>query len=150
MIFLAVFSVSLTSLCYEVLLTRFFSFSQWNHLSFMVISIVLFGFGASGSVLSLIERRRPSWSAGILGSQAFPALLLLCSLSVAGSFLVVKNIPLDYFRMPLETRQVVYLLTTFLVLLVPFFFAGGVMSIAFAGLRSAAPCCFFCSPSWGR
>ena len=49
MIFLAIFAVSLASLCYEVLLTRFFSFSQWNHLSFMVISIVLFGFGASGS-----------------------------------------------------------------------------------------------------
>jgi hypothetical protein len=134
MIFLAVFTVSLTSLCYEVLLTRFFSFSQWNHLSFMVISIVLFGFGASGSVLSLIEKRRPGWSVGTIDSQVFLALMLLCSLSIGGSFLAVKNIPLDYFRMPLELRQVGYLLTTFLVLLVPFFFAGGVMSIAFAGL----------------
>jgi hypothetical protein len=145
MIFLAVFSVSLTSLCYEVLLTRFFSFSQWNHLSFMVISIVLFGFGASGSVLSLIERRRPGWSAGTLDSQAFLALMLLCSLSIGGSFLVVKNIPLDYFRMPLEMRQLAYLLTTFLVLLVPFFFAGGVMSIAFAGLPGQSGWIYFAS-----
>ncbi len=145
MIFLAVFTVSLTSLCYEVLLTRFFSFSQWNHLSFMVISIVLFGFGASGSILSLIERRRPGWSVDTIDSQAFLWLLLLCSLSIGGSFLAVKNIPLDYFRMPLEIRQAAYLLATFLILLVPFFFAGSVMSIAFAGLPGQSGWIYFSS-----
>ena len=59
MLLASVFLVSLSSLGIEILLTRAFSFSQWNHLSFMVISIVLFGFGASGSLLSLNEGRRP-------------------------------------------------------------------------------------------
>ena len=145
MIFPAVFTVSLTSLCYEVLLTRFFSFSQWNHLSFMVISIVLFGFAASGSVLSLVETRRPGWSVRTLDSQRFLVLLLLCSLFISGSFLLVKNIPLDYFRMPLEWRQAAYLLATFLVLLVPFFFAGSVMSIAFSGLPGQSGWIYFTS-----
>jgi hypothetical protein len=143
MIFPAVFSVSLTALCYEVLLTRFFSFSQWNHLSFMVISIVLFGFGASGSVLSLVERRRPGWAAAVLEARGFLVLLVLCSITVSGSFLLVKNIPLDYFRMPLEWRQGAYLFLTFLILLAPFFCAGSVISLAFAGMSGQAGWIYF-------
>jgi hypothetical protein len=145
MILAAAFTVSLASLCYEVLLTRFFSFSQWNHLSFMVISIVLFGFGASGSVLSLAERRRPGWSARALDTAAFTALLPLFSLATSASFLAVKNIPLDYFRMPLDWHQGVYLLATFLILMVPFFCAGGVMSLAFAGSPDRSGWIYFAS-----
>ena len=145
MILTAVFSVSLTSLCYEVLLTRFFSFSQWNHLSFMVISIVLFGFGASGSVLSLVERRRPGWSATMLQARGFGLLLVLCSVTISGSFVLVKNIPLDYFRMPLDWLQGLYLSLTFLILLVPFFCAGGVISLAFAGMSVRSGWIYFAS-----
>jgi len=143
MIFPAVFTVSLTALCYEVLLTRFFSFSQWNHLSFMVISIVLFGFGASGSVLSLVERRRPGWSVAMLGSPGMLVLLMLCSIAISGSFLSVKNIPLDYFRMPLEWQQGAYLFLTFVLLLIPFFCAGSVISLAFAGMSVRAGWIYF-------
>jgi hypothetical protein len=143
MILPAVFTVSLTALCYEVLLTRFFSFSQWNHLSFMVISIVLFGFGASGSVLSLVERRRPGRSAAMLDSRGFLVLLVICSIAISGSFLSVKNIPLDYFRMPLEWRQGAYLLLTFLILLLPFFCAGSVVSLAFAGMSGQSGWIYF-------
>jgi hypothetical protein len=143
----AVFTVSLTALCYEVLLTRFFSFSQWNHLSFMVISIVLFGFGASGSVLSLVERRRPGWSVTMLDPGRFLLLLVLCSIATSGSFLLVKNIPLDYFRMPLEWMQGVYLFLTFLILLVPFFCAGSVISLAFAGMSVQAGWIYFANMS---
>jgi hypothetical protein len=145
MILPAVFTVSLTSLCYEVLLTRFFSYSQWNHLSFMVISIVLFGFGASGTALSLVERRRPGWSASFLESRGFPLALVVCSITISGSFLSVKNIPLDYFRMPVEWFQSAYLLLTFLLLLVPFFCAGGVISLAFAGRSARSGWIYFAS-----
>ena len=143
----AVFTVSLTALCYEVLLTRFFSFSQWNHLSFMVISIVLFGFGASGSVLSLVERRRSGWSATMLDPGRFLLLLVICSLATSGSFLLVKNIPLDYFRMPLEWRQGAYLFLTFVILLIPFFCAGSVISLAFAGMAAQAGWIYFANMS---
>ena len=145
MILPAVFLVSLTSLCYEVLLTRFFSFSQWNHLSFMVISIVLFGFGASGTALSLVERRRAGWSATMLQAPEFALLPVLCSLTISGSFVLVKNIPLDYFRMPLDWLQGLYLFLTFLILLVPFFCAGGVISLAFAGLSVRSGWIYFTS-----
>ena len=51
----AVFLLSLSSLALEVLLTRVFSISQWNHLSFMVISIALFGFAAAGTFLNIMD-----------------------------------------------------------------------------------------------
>ena len=139
----AVFTVSLAALCYEVLLTRFFAFSQWNHLSFMVISIVMFGFAASGSVLSLVERRRPGWTASMLNVHKTLQMLVLCSLAISASFLLVKNIPLDYFRMPLEWPQGAYLFFTFLILLVPFFCAGSVISVAFAGMSIQAGWIYF-------
>ena len=43
MAFFAVFLVSLSTLAFEVLLTRVFAINQWNHLSFMVIGIALLG-----------------------------------------------------------------------------------------------------------
>jgi len=55
MLLLAIFIVSFSTLAFEVLLTRVFAIAQWNHLSFMVISIALFGFGASGTLLSLLN-----------------------------------------------------------------------------------------------
>ena len=141
----AVFTVSLTSLCYEVLLTRYFSFSQWNHLSFMVISIVLFGFGAAGSLLSLVESRRPGWAVRALDFRLYRWLLIACAAAVSGSFLAVRQIPLDYFRMPLEGVQVVYLLLTFVLLLIPFFCAGSVISAAFAAAASRSGWIYFAS-----
>ncbi|MDD3082936.1 MAG: hypothetical protein PHW17_12030, partial [Desulfobacterales bacterium] len=57
----AVFLLSASSLAFEVLLTRIFSISQWNHLSFMVISIALFGFAASGTFLGILDARKQGW-----------------------------------------------------------------------------------------
>jgi hypothetical protein len=138
MLLVAVFSVSMSSLAIEVLLTRVFSFAQWNHLSFMVISIVLFGFGASGSVLALLEGRRPGWVATLARGPGIAALIVLFSLSSAGALLFIRSIPLDYFRIPLEPVQLLYLAATYLVLLLPFLCAGAVVSIAFAAAGDRA------------
>ena len=58
MLYRAVFFSSCAAIGFEILLTRAFSISQWNHLSFMVISIALFGFAASGTLLSLGPARQ--------------------------------------------------------------------------------------------
>jgi hypothetical protein len=38
-----------------VLLTRLFSIIQWHHFAYMVISVALLGFGASGTFLALAQ-----------------------------------------------------------------------------------------------
>ena len=134
MITLTVFLVSASSLSYEVLLTRFFSISQWHHLSFMVLSIVLFGFAASGSLLSVLESRHPGFTAHLSGNLWQARLLILFSAATSGSYLLLAGLPLDYFLIPLLPRQLFYLLVSFLTLALPFFFAGLVIALAYVSL----------------
>ena len=49
----AVATISAAVLAYEVLLVRLFSITGWHHFAYMIISIALLGFGASGSILAL-------------------------------------------------------------------------------------------------
>ena len=123
MILGAVFCLSLSTLGYELLLTRYFSLAHGNALSFLVISIAMFGFAAGGTFTSLAGRR---WTdaAGTAGRAVFPALSLLCALSTVGSFLLVKRIPLDYLRFPVDRLQALYLVASYLLLALPFFFCG--------------------------
>jgi len=124
MILTAVFLLSLSSLAFEVLLTRVFSISQWNHLSFMVISIALFGFAAAGTFLNIIDTHKKNWEQRLSASGPVKIFIILYTATAIGSFMVLNRIPLDYFRLPLEPVQIFYLLTTYLLLALPFFFAG--------------------------
>ena len=54
------FSIALLSasaLAYEILLMRLFSIIQWHHFAYMIISLALLGYGASGSFLTLKSNR---------------------------------------------------------------------------------------------
>jgi len=54
---LSVFILSAAALAYQVLLIRLFSIIHWHHFAFMVISIALLGYGASGSFITVFQRR---------------------------------------------------------------------------------------------
>lgn len=127
----AVFLVSLSSLAFEVLLARIFSISQWNHLSFMVISIALFGFAASGTVLSILDSRKTNWVRRLATGKATSILVLFYSCSTLVSFLILIKLPLDYFRLPLESIQAFYLFLSYTLLAIPFFFAGFIVLSAY-------------------
>jgi len=134
MIYSAVFLIGFATLAFEVLLTRIFSIGQWNHLSFMVISIALFGFAASGTLLSILNARptgRPLF-ASIRKSAA--ALIVFYTSTTILSFIILNNLPLDYFRLPVEPIQSVYLLVAFIVLALPFFFSGFIVALAYTRL----------------
>ena len=49
-----VFLASCCILSYEILLTRIFAVSQWNHLFFLVISIALVFAGAMGNIVDSV------------------------------------------------------------------------------------------------
>jgi spermidine synthase len=143
MLLTAIFVVSLSTLAFEVLLTRVFAIGQWNHLSFMVISIALFGFGASGTFLSLLEypadRRR--WS--LTSRVSISTLLCLYSVTAILSFLALNCIPLDYFRLPVEPLQSIYLLITYLCLSLPFFISGLMIAIGYTTAPQRAGLVYF-------
>ncbi len=145
MILSAVFLLSLSSLAFEVLLTRVFSISQWNHLSFMVISITLFGFAAAGTFLNIMDTHKKDWEHRLSASGPVKIFILLHTVSAIGSFIVLNRIPLDYFRLPLEPVQIFYLLAAYLVLALPFFFAGLVISLAYVFIPEKTGFVYFAS-----
>ena len=51
LLYLGVFLTSSAALLLEVSLTRLFSVILWHHFAFMVVSMALLGYGASGSLL---------------------------------------------------------------------------------------------------
>ena len=137
MALLLVFTASAAALALEALLARYFALTQWHHLSFMVISVALLGFSASGTWLNLVATRQARSGAG--AAQAVPGVEQRLRRAAAGMavssvamFLVLRLLPLDFFRIPSEPIQLLYLALSYLACAVPFFFAGLVTAIAFA------------------
>ena len=131
-----VFAVSAASLALEALLARYFALTQWHHLSFMVISVALLGFSASGAYLNLAAGGRHwrtalhSAPGGVLPAmQRAAAAMAVTSVAM---FVVLRLLPLDFFRIPTEPMQLLFLAASYLACAVPFFFAGLVTAIAFA------------------
>lgn len=117
----AVFLVSAAALAYEIVLVRVFALGQWNHLSFMVISIALMGFAVSGTVYCLVDARSPDASSRLGQSKSYCRLSLLFTLSAVAGLLFILRVPLDYFRLPFEPLQWIYLFGVYVVMALPFF-----------------------------
>jgi len=142
-LYAAVFVISFCALSFEVLLTRVFSINQWNHLSFMVISIALLGFAISGTGLNVLDTRRPGWEKRLSSRSGLRRLLLAFSLSTLTAFAALNRMPLDYFRLPVQTVQAVYLLAAYLLLALPFIFTGTVVSTAYAARPEKTAAVYF-------
>ena len=55
---IAIALISAAALAYEILLMRLFSIILWHHFAYMIISLALLGYGASGVLLTLGRARR--------------------------------------------------------------------------------------------
>jgi hypothetical protein len=55
---LGLFLLSAAALIFEINLTRLFSVAQFYHFAFMIVSLALLGYGASGTALALFSRPR--------------------------------------------------------------------------------------------
>jgi len=124
-------SLSLSSIAFELLLTRYFSVAHWSHLSFLAISIAMFGVAAGGTFHCLAAGR---WrrEAERDSRALFSLLSLLGAVATIGAFLLVKTIPLDYLRFPVDGMQIPWLLFSYLLLSLPFFVSGLASCTAFA------------------
>ena len=143
--FTAVFFLSLSTLAYEVLLARIFSITQWNHLSFMVIAIALFGFALGGTCLSIAETVKKNRIENLHLNPLIQALTILFSFLALVSFVVLNKIPLDYFRLPFEWLQVLYLLAAYLLLALPFFLSGLVVALCYTYMPEKTAFIYFAS-----
>src|SRR5262245_35886410 len=126
-LFLAVALLSAGALAYEVLLTRLFSIVQWHHYAYMVISIALLGYGASGALLALVgDRLRRHLGA------AFAAGAALFAVSPVACFAVAERLPFNALAAFWEPRQLLFLPILYTLFALPFFGAATCIGLALA------------------
>ncbi len=124
---LAVALMSAGALAYEVLLTRLFSIIQWHHFAYMVISIALLGYGASGAFLALAG----GWLRRHLG-PAFAVGAAVFAVSTVASFAMAERLPFNALAVIWEPRQFLYLPVLYVLFAVPFFGAATCVGLVLA------------------
>jgi len=134
MILPAVFTASLSSLFYEILLSYYFAEAQWNNLYFFVISISLFGYSAGGLIINLMYGRIKK-DRSIHVYSLITACLFILSVGVLFSYLAVNYLRIDYFRIPFEKRLIGLLILQYCILAIPFTAAGTIIAAAFSSPR---------------
>lgn len=117
--------VSSATLCLEITLTRYFSVSQHYHFAFLVVSMAFLGYGAAGSFLSVFPRIHRRDRDTVLAWTA-----LLYALTLFFSFLASNAIPFDAFKLAWDIQQLGYVFLFYILLCLPFFFAGMIISSA--------------------
>ena len=122
---LSIAVISAGALAYEVLLMRLFAIIQWHHFAYMIISLALLGYGASGTFLSLARQ----W----LRHRFIPVYLvnlLLFALSSVTCFLIVQQLPFNPQEVLWDPQQPAWLFLIYLLLALPFFFAANCIGLA--------------------
>ncbi|MBL7141241.1 MAG: SAM-dependent methyltransferase [Planctomycetes bacterium] len=122
---LAVALVSLAVIGTELALMRSLSLRYWHHFAYLVISVALLGFGASGTALALLGRAMGGWRREWLAGAA-----LLFALAVPAARWLARGVPLDVQYLSWNLGQAVYVGLLQMLMFVPFFFGGAVVGLA--------------------
>ena len=109
--------ISATVLAYEVLLTRLFAIVQWHHFAYMVISIALLGFGASGTFLALKLQLVNKFKV------TYVINLFLFSIFALPCFLFAQQLAVHPEQLLWDPKQMIRVTMVYLLLALPFFFA---------------------------
>lgn len=123
MIFSAVFLISAVLFAMELLQTRIFSFSSWNHMTYMVIAVAVMGYAVAGTILA-VKKELKNYG------RFIRIFSLLFAFSVPFSFFMSAGIPLDPM-MPNKLFMIVFLFCDYLFLVLPHFFGGLVLISVF-------------------
>ena len=130
MTYLGLFLLSAATLAFEINLTRIFSVAQFYHFAFMIVSLALLGFGASGTFLALFPRWKEHDPAHTLTGLSWGF-----ALAAVGSYALTIYLPFDSFQIAHSGRQGVVLALHYVALATPFFCSG----LAIALLLAARP-----------
>lgn len=121
---LTIFLCSLASLAYEVTLTRIFSISLWYHYAFMVISIAMLGFVASGAAVSIFH--------SLKREQRIGPYALLLGIAIPLSHILANQASFDPVRLVWDSTELLSIGFLYAVLAIPFFCCGLVVVTAFS------------------
>ncbi|HEU4929466.1 MAG TPA: hypothetical protein VFU38_06515 [Candidatus Krumholzibacteria bacterium] len=121
-VYAGIFAVSAATLLFQVTFVRIFSVSIWYHFAFLVVSISLFGIGASGVVLAFVKTGPRETRYRALAPACF-------SISALLAYLFTNAIPFSPFRILQDSKQLFYFFLYDVLLMIPFFFSGSAVAL---------------------
>jgi spermidine synthase len=133
-LYCGLFILSAAVLALELVSMRVLSFMLWHHLAYMVLSVALLGFGASGAWLASSRYNGDARTLTVRSAILFAVSNLL-------GVMVLARIQLDTFEFGPE--KIVKLGFYYVVLIIPYFFAGLAVAVIFReiGRKTTA---FYC------
>lgn len=122
----AILLIGALGISYEIALMRVLSIAQWHHFAYMVISVAMLGFAASGTAIALLRNRIAGMERRLLAAGA-----LALSVSLTTCFALSQRLPFETFRLTSEPAQLRYLFILYLILAVPFFLVSWCIALGF-------------------
>lgn len=117
---IALFFHSLSIISFQIILMRILSVIQWDHFANMIISIAMLGFGVSGTILALINKRLINHSEKLIPFlMALSSVLMLLAYRVSQYEFVI----FDTFLVFSSTDQLLRLVLFLFLYFLPFFTA---------------------------
>jgi predicted membrane-bound spermidine synthase len=128
-IYTGIFAISMSVLILQIALTRVIAITMWYHFAFLILSLTMLGFGASGSLLALVDVKKQSHT-------RVARLVALTSIGYAvltiSSFLVSTRIQINAFTLWSNPADLIGLIAIWLLLAIPFFMGGLTIGICLA------------------
>ncbi|MFC1492005.1 SAM-dependent methyltransferase [Nitrospinota bacterium] len=124
---IAILLLSAGTIAYEILLMRLFSIIQWHHFSYMIISLALLGYGASGTFIALTRR----WLLKRF-RVVFATAATLFGITTVASYAAAQKLPFNPLEVVWDAHQQLYLLCLYLLLAIPFFCAATCIGLTFS------------------
>jgi predicted membrane-bound spermidine synthase len=128
---IALFLFSIVLIAYELYVMRVFSVGSWSNFGFLVISTALLGFGAAGTLLTLIDKRikrAPNQWLARCAIAFIPAMAL--------GYVVSQQIPFNPILISQDALQILWVGVYYLIFGIPFFIGAMFIGIMFMVLSS--------------
>jgi spermidine synthase len=123
---LTILLVSALALSYEILLMRLFSIVQYHHFAYMIISLALLGYGASGSFLVFFRSRlMQMYPKALIGN------IILFGITAVACYLGGQHLLINPDEILWNNRLWFKLFILYLLLALPFFFAANCIALTF-------------------
>ena len=119
-------------IAFQLSLMQLISIVQWHHFAYMIISVAMLGFGASGTLLALLRERLLAMSHWLV-----PLLMTVSGFCMMLAFHITRFdvFQFDVYLLFVERAQFPVLAANYLIFFVPFF--AGALSIGILFIRHA-------------
>lgn len=122
-----VFLISAALIAYQILLMRLYSINYWHHFAYLIISIAMLGFGASGTFIAMFDRFLTRNSSAVLFFCPIITILAVWLNLYVGRLVEFNPIMIVWNR-----KEVINLFLVCFSLFIPFFSGALAIGLSFS------------------